>query len=257
MAAGLHEKMDIPPKIIDAHVHLWGKTFEADRAVLVEMADRFDLEAMWVSPLFGGLQPSVEDVIAGNDVTAAFARDDPRVRPFARIEPRHGPAARDELNRCMDELGFAAVKVWIFPADDPAMDPLVERLVELGRPLLMHALDKAVGQFPGESRPAQVASLGRRHPEATIIMAHIGGDFIAGCDAIADVPNIRTDPSGSYCERGMLERAVETLGADRILFGTDAPGASFVINLAKVLAAEISETDKDKILRTNARGLSS
>ena len=247
--------MEIPPKIIDAHVHLWGKTTEADRTVLIEMADRFDLEAMWVSPLFGGLQPSVADVTAGNDETAAFARDEPRVRPFARIEPRHGLKARDELSRCMDELGFAGVKVWVFPADDSAMDPLVERLIELDRPLLMHALDKAVGQFPGESRSGQVAALGRRHPEATIIMAHIGGDFIAGCDAIADVSNIRTDPSGSYCETGMLEHAVETLGADRILFGSDAPGASFVNNLAKVLAAEISDADKDKILRTNARRL--
>jgi len=188
-------------------------------------------------------------------VTAAFARDEPRVRPFARIDPRHGQKARDELARCMEELGFPGVKVWIFPADDPAMDPIVERLIDLGRPLLMHALDKAVGQFPFESRPAQVAALARRYPEATIIMAHIGGDFIAGCDAIADVPNVRTDPSGTYCETGMLERAVETLGADRILFGTDAPGASFVNNLAKVLAAEIPDADKDKILRTNARGL--
>ena len=106
--------MEIPHKIIDAHVHLWGRTAEADRAVLIEMADRFDLEAMWVSPLFGGLQPSVEDVTAGNDVAVAFARDEPRVRPFARIDPRHGQKARDELSRCMDELGFVGLKVWIF-----------------------------------------------------------------------------------------------------------------------------------------------
>ena len=247
--------MEIPHKIIDAHVHLWGPTADADRAVLTEMADRFDLAAMWVSPLFGWLQPGVEDMVAGNDVAAAFARDDPRVRLFARIDPRHGQKARDELSRCVEELGCAGVKVWMFPADDPAMDPLVEQLIDLDRPLLMHALDKAVGQLPLESRPARVATLGRRFPQATIIMAHMGGDFIAGCDAIADVPNVRTDPSGTYCETGMLEWAVETLGADRILFGTDAPGASFINNLAKVLAAEISDVDQDKILRTNARGL--
>ena len=54
---------------------------------------------------------------------------------------------------------------------------------------------------------------------------------------IADHPNIYTDPSGTYCETGMLEHAVKMLGPDRILFGSDAPGADFVNNLAKVMCA--------------------
>jgi predicted TIM-barrel fold metal-dependent hydrolase len=80
----------------------------------------------------------------------------------------------------------------------------------------------------------------------------MGGDFVPGCRAIRDCPNVFTEPSGSYCERGMVEYAVKMLGADRILFGSDAPGADFLNNLAKVLACEISEPTKKKILFDNA-----
>jgi predicted TIM-barrel fold metal-dependent hydrolase len=42
------------------------------------------------------------------------------------------------------------------------------------------------------------------------------------------------------------------IGADRILFGSDAPGRSYISQLAKVKYADISESDKRKILGENA-----
>lgn len=254
---------ELPKGIVDAHCHIHprrkaqdtGGDGAGDEADLTAMADRFAIEAMWVSPIFGGYSPGADQVAAGNDAIAAFAGAEPRVRPFARIDPLQGGAAMDELARCIEELGCVGVKVWIAPADDRRMDPLMERMLAYGRPVLIHALDKAVGQVPLESRPPQVAELARRFPEAAMIMAHMGGDFIRGCDAIADVPNVLTDPSGSYCETGMMEYAVDVLGADRILFGSDAPGASFINNVAKVLAADLTDQDTSKILGANARRL--
>ena len=124
--------------------------------------------------------------------------------------------------------------------DDPKMYPIAEKMIEYGKPIMIHAMAKAFGQLPLESDPCQVANLARRYPELKIIMAHMGGDFIYGCSAIEDCPNVLTDISGTYCETGMVEHGVRTLGADRVLFGSDAPGASFINNLAKVMTAEIS-----------------
>jgi len=147
------------------------------------------------------------------------------------------------------------LKIWVSIADEPCVFPLIERMIEYGKPTLIHAMHKSVGQLPLESDPVHIANLARRYPDAKIIMPHIGGNFYYSCEAIADCPNVWTDPSGTYCETGMLEHAVKILGADRILFGSDAPGADFANNLAKVLAADISAEDQRNILATNAKKL--
>jgi predicted TIM-barrel fold metal-dependent hydrolase len=49
-----------------------------------------------------------------------------------------------------------------------------------------------------------------------------------------------------------VEKAVEVLGAERVLYGSDAPGRNYAAQLAKVQYAEISEADKALVLGGNA-----
>ncbi|MDY7009170.1 MAG: amidohydrolase family protein [Planctomycetota bacterium] len=252
--------MRIPKDIIDVHTHIWSDATgmhvrPGEEEAIIAMSDCYGINAMVVMPLCGSHRPTAEQVRASNDAVASFAEKDRRVRPFGQIDPRHGSVALQEIRRCVEELGLVGFKVWVALADAPDMYPLIERMIHYDRPVLIHAMHKTVGQYPSESDPVNVANLAGRYPEATIIMAHMGGDFIYGCNAIADLPNILTDPSGTYCETGMLEWAVGVLGADRILFGSDAPGADFVNNLAKVMAADITDQDKRKIMYTNAKRL--
>jgi predicted TIM-barrel fold metal-dependent hydrolase len=244
---------DLPP-IIDMHTHIWGGTSDADGDVLIEMADRFSLESMVVMPLFGGTCPSPTEIAAGNEAVAKLAQRDPRMKPMVTVYPRHGQFAVEEMNRWMDR-GFIGLKIWVSLADEPCVFPLIEAMIERNRPTLIHAMHKSVGQLPLESDPMHIANLALRYPQAKIIMPHIGGNFYYSCEAIADCPNVWTDPSGTYCESGMLEHAVKVLGPDRIMFGSDAPGADFVNNLAKVLAAQMTDAQKRMILAENARRL--
>lgn len=161
----------------------------------------------------------------------------------------------EELRRGIEEEGAFGLKIWVSPADEPCTYRLIEKMIEYDKPTLIHAMHKSVGQLPLESDPKDIAALATRYPEAKIIMAHIGGNFIYSCGAIRDCPNVWTDPSGSYCERGMVERAVFELGAKRILFGTDAPGAEYLNNVAKVMTADISDQDKHAIMYGNGRRL--
>jgi predicted TIM-barrel fold metal-dependent hydrolase len=252
--------MILPQSIIDNHTHLWGGadglTEQAGgREQLIAMADRYNIEALVVLPLFGGHNPSVDEIAAGNRAVRELGRQDKRMKPFVTVFPRHGKAALDELVRGIEEYGFFGLKIWVSPADEPCVYPLIEKMIEYGKPSLIHAMHKSVGQLPLESDPTDIARLARRYPESKIIMAHIGGNFIYSCGAIRDVPNVMTDPSGSYCERGMVERAVHELGAERILFGSDAPGAEFLNNVAKVMTADITDDDKGAIMYRNARRL--
>jgi predicted TIM-barrel fold metal-dependent hydrolase len=248
---------EVGTRIVDIHTHIWGDRTDRDMETLTRMMDRFDLAWIGVSALVGGQQPTQNDVRSGNDAVASFKRRDPdRVEPFCYLNPRHGTAALDELRRCVDELGFGFIKLWVSAhADDPCVFPIIERAIDAGIAVLQHAFCKATGLLEYESNPVNVANLARRYPEARIIMAHMGADFTYGCNAIRDCPNVWTDMCGSYCETGMIDYALRTLGAERILFGTDAPGASFLNNMHKVLDTPLTAEQKRLIFHDNAEGL--
>src|SRR5262245_32721366 len=130
--------------IIDMHTHIWcdgsaGASSADDERVLLEMADRYAIEALVVMPLFGGLCPTRRDIEAANRAVAAFARCDARVRPMAYVYPRLGKHALDEVDRWM-EAGFVGLKIWVALADDPLVFPLIERMIEYGKPTLIHAM---------------------------------------------------------------------------------------------------------------------
>ncbi|MPM93632.1 hypothetical protein SDC9_140772 [bioreactor metagenome] len=129
------------------------------------------------------------------------------------------------------------------------MYPLIEACIKLDVPILEHAgkLTYEPSSQPRLSGGQHFADIGKRYPEANIIMAHItgGGDWQWQLKAIRDVKNIYTDLSGSIIDNPVIEETVRLLGADRVLFGTD--GTLFA-GVGKMLAADISYADKVKIL---------
>ncbi len=248
---------EVGTRVVDFHTHIWGDRTDRDADTLVRMMDRFDLAWVGVSALVGGQHPTQRDVRAGNDASAAFHRREPeRVEPFCYLNPRHNAAALDELRRCVEEYGFGFVKLWVAAkADDACVFAIIERAIDYGVTVLQHAFCKATGLLEHESNPVNVANLARRYPEARIVMAHMGADFTFGCNAIRDCPNVWADMCGTYCETGMIDHALRTIGAERILFGTDAPGASYLNNLYKVLDTPLTPEQKRLIFHDNAEGL--
>ena len=65
----------------------------------------------------------------------------------------------------------------------------------------------------------------------------------------------RGRPAGFDPTAGMVEMAVRELGAERVLFGSDAGGRSFASQLAKVQGADVPESVRRLILRDNLRRL--
>ncbi|MCL4853815.1 MAG: amidohydrolase family protein, partial [Bryobacteraceae bacterium] len=61
--------------------------------------------------------------------------------------------------------------------------------------------------------------------------------------------------SASSIYAGLIEWAVQEIGASRILFGTDTPLYSAAAQRRRIEAAEISDADKLAILRENAMRL--
>ena len=161
--------------------------------------------------------------------------------------------AIEEFKRCVD-MGFVGIKLYHqYFINDETMFPLVEACIDLDIPILVHAgrLTRHPNSQPRLSGSEHFADIGRRYPEANIIMAHItgGGDWQWQLKGIADVKNIYTDFSGSVIDAPVIEETVRILGADRILFGTD--GTLFA-GIGKMLEGNISIEDKKKILAGGA-----
>ena len=97
--------------------------------------------------------------------------------------------------------------------------------------------------------------MAKRHPDIPLICGHTGGDFELGLRAIQDSPNVYAGIGGSDPTAGITEMAVRTLGADRVLYGSDIGGRSFSSQLAKVQGADIPEVSKRLILGGNLKRL--
>lgn len=249
-------------EIWDVHCHLAGPlkaaTPEARLARLLEVADRMGIARLCVyMGMKWSYDPSPADFRNQNDeVLAAIKRFPDRAFGFVYLNPKHPRESLDELNRCVADGPMVGVKLWVAAhANDPNLDPLIERATELKAVIFQHTWIKITGNLPGESTPMDLVALAKRHPNAKIICGHTGGDWEQGVRAVRAQPNMSVDLGGGDPVAGITEMAARELGADRVLYGSDAPGRSFASQLAKVHGADIPDSDKTKILSGNLKRL--
>lgn len=241
--------------IIDMHTHVWGGSYESHTRELIENCERYGIAKIIVSGI-ARQYPDEAEIVRHNEDVVRFRSEFPEVvEGYVYANPRHANAV-DVLRKGVEENGMVGLKLWIAAySDDPLVYPLVERCIELDVPILLHAFYKAVHQLPDESTGVHVARLADRYPEAKLIMAHLGGNAYHGIKAIRDKPNVWTDFSGSLFGREDIDYAVSQVGSERILFGSDMPGCSFITNYAQVQEADLTPQQRENIYANNARKL--
>jgi len=247
--------------IWDAHCHLSGvpgRTPDERIRQLIAFADRLGIERICVSMgMTWSYDPSPEDMRRQNDEVLEAVEGCPdRTFGFVYLNPNHLDASLAELDRCVRDGPMVGVKLWVARhCNTPELDPIIRRAADLKAPVLQHTYLKATGNLPGESTPMELAELARRHPEAAFICAHTGADWELGLRAIRDCRNVSTDLCGFDPTAGVTEMAVRELGAERVLYGSDAGGRSFASQLGKVLGADIPNSPRKLILGENLKRL--
>ncbi len=202
-----------------------------------------------------GWHPGPEEVRAINDATIA----DVAARPglffgLCFLNPENPPDfIVAEIERCLRDHGLKGVKLEAtVVCTDRRLDPIMETLRRLGGYLAHHAFYQATDGPAGQSTAADIASLAARFPDVPIQMAHLGGARVRGVLDIRPFPNVFVDTSGSQPMGELLEYAVRTIGADRIVYASDVPGRDFGPQLGRVLGARIREPERRRILYENA-----
>jgi predicted TIM-barrel fold metal-dependent hydrolase len=112
------------------------------------------------------------------------------------------------------------------------------------------------------SMPEDMVKFANEFPEVTLIVAHLGlgwtGDPTRQVRAIQNsrFGNIFADTSSALnITPGLLEWAVDEIGAEMILYGTDSLLYFAPMQRARIDCADISDRDKKLILRDNAKKL--
>lgn len=238
--------------MIDIHAHIWLGQEQQNVRDMLRAAEQFGIEAVCISAL-GSHQPDAGEIELLNDRCFEICREDNLFFPYVTVAPalKNAPEVLEKgISR-----GAVGMKLWVSClCDDPCCDPLYRRCAESGLPVLVHTFSKTLGQLPRESTAVHLANAAMRHPETTFILAHLGGNCYHGLPLIREIPNVFTDFSGSNCRADDLPYALEQVGAQRILFGTDMPG-SFAMSWGQVLAAGLTERERERILSGNARRL--
>ncbi|MCP4750494.1 MAG: amidohydrolase family protein [Proteobacteria bacterium] len=134
------------------------------------------------------------------------------------VNPRGKNDQMEEYEKWKDAPGFIGVKAHPFWHQYPPIEllPLAEKLAETQTPLLIHVGFDSHGDFK---------TLTDKLPKLKLILAHTG--FPGYSDTwkiIRENENILVDLSADAYVNGKTTRqAVEYLGVDRCLFGTDGP----------------------------------
>lgn len=236
---------------IDAHTHLSDGRFDP---AIFEQGERLGITRFLCSDIGAYVHyPRPSDVLEMNEIMATeLARHPDRLLGYCYVNPRGGRASMDDLRRCVEDVGMIGIKLWVATlADDALVDPYLDYAAEHGLIVLTHAWRKTVGQLAYESTAEHVASMAVRHPDARILMAHLGGQVESAINTVRAYPNVAVDTSGTIMGAGEVALAVRRLGAQRVVFGSDLHHACLAANVGKVLGAHLPGDDLRRVLGGN------
>jgi predicted TIM-barrel fold metal-dependent hydrolase len=195
-----------------------------------------------------GLNPHALDYIA-----EAADRYRDRLIPFVRLNPNYVDAMPQLLDRAM-RLGIRGVKLHptttlAHPAGDATV-ALLRRCGELGLPALFHCGDDPY------TTPEALGLAAEAAPECQIVMAHMGG-YLHVEEAVDEAErrsNLILETSAMpYPE--WIRTAVDRVGAERVVFGSDGPGCNPALELDKVRRLALDAETEAKVLSGNAERL--
>ncbi len=226
-------------KIYDFEVYV---TDPEEREQLLVWADEAGIEKMVGMPSAKFRPPNrmVAELIAGDD----------RFIGCCQVNPRFEQEAVAELEMCVTELGMRALKLMPtyhgYAATDRILDPIMEKVQELGIPVNIHSGDY-------NAMPLQIAALAERYPDVSVIMDHMGYRLHTAEAVLAaeKCPNIYLGTTIATAEPIVIKRAVEAVGAERIVFGSNAPGAIPVLCVEAIKRQDFSEEELELIFWRN------
>lgn len=234
-------------KKIDAHAHIgsfdgWAKVSNTLDTLMNDM-DIYGIEKVI---LCAGDNESVKQ---------AKSRYPERIIPLYYANPFLADQAK-AIAHYVQNYRFCGIKLnplrHAFVADDEIVDPIMQCAVELHLPVFIHC------GHPPYSLPWSIALLAERFPSVPVVMLHMGHGHGVYIDASLKMArrydNLYLEMSGMPMP-SKIKEAYDTVGSERVLFGTDAPFHHPSVEIQKVLISGLSESEQENVFYGNAMRL--
>jgi hypothetical protein len=261
--------MKTPIAAIDVHAH-YGDYVHANAllrrfssgtpAEVVDRARACGVAWTIVSPLAGLLPRGLgQPVAAANEAAFRDVPATPGLLQYVIVNPLQ-PETYDQARRMLKAPWCVGIKVHpeehSYRISDHG-DALFAFFEETGVPVKAHS------GCPN-SLPADFVPFANRFPGARVMLAHLGNGNGAGGAVDLQVRAVQAARLGNLwidtsSARSILPRlvewAVQEVGAERLLFGSDTPLYHVALQRERIECADISDSAKRLILRDNAVSL--
>ena len=213
-----------------------------------------DRALVWLMP------QGVDNVSESNKYIYDSAKTYPIFFPFGWTNVMEGvDKAIDDAKRCLVEYGFRGVKLNgaqnNYPIDSPDALKVCEVIAKNNGIIAFH-----IGaDSPDNTGAFRAANVAAAFPDTTILMVHMGGAGRPNPDRSAEViaeamkhQNMMLVGSEIYPEK--VKIAIDTLGAGRVMYGSDSPFSKTedALNNYKELLKEYDDEVRDAVMYKNA-----
>lgn len=200
-----------------------------------------------------------KDMITNDEVAAFCAQSDGRLVGVGSVDISKPMQAVREIRRCVEELGFKAIRVLPWLAQRPPTDrlfyPIYAACCELRVPFCTQ-IGHTGPLMPSEvGRPIYLDQVALDFPELVIVGGHIGYPWTEEAIAVATKhENVYIDTSAYTAKRYPPEliRYLKTNGRKKIMFGTNYPMITPAKALEGLDALALDPETKDLFLYGNA-----
>lgn len=236
--------------IFDIHAH-FGPTKFADKVItadhILAIMDASGIDKAILLPTI-----STGRVLPASEMQRAVNKAPDRLVGFALVNPKDQGAVAD-FEEAVVKYGAKGLKIhpvyMALAADDEYwIYPLIEKAQELKVPVMFHS-----GEAP-YATPWQIGLVAQDFPQAVIIMEHMGFDAMVYTDAAIKMAkradNLILGTTGVMYDFPVA-KAVNAIGADRVVFGSEMPMNDPKHEIAKITGLKIPDEAKEKILGLN------
>ena len=249
--------------IIDCHAHLGWWFFpikQESGADLIPIMDKWHIDKAVCS----SVRAIMEDCRNANkQVEEWIAPYSGRLYGYIVLNPHYPEIWQRDLETYAANPQFVGVKLhpaWhSCPIDSKPYAAIFKRCEELKLPILAHSYDPTPDTI-SPSAPERLARVAQEY-DMQIIMGHMGGNAVRGIKACASsTSNLSLEISAGRENAGQqyawdllrVRRAVDALGAERVLFGSDMPLVDPAICFGAIRDTDLTPEQHDLIMWKNA-----
>lgn len=243
-------------KVIDMHTHM-GIEYclyypEHDMDNMVRFMDESGVNIIVCSPC--------EDIFSGcskrEQITRAMKKYPGRIKGYFGVNPSLGINVDFIQKSFKDNPGYIGFKFLPDYHRTELTNDIFKPVFEYANEKRMLVLSHTWGvSMNGESCNSadKIVKILDKYKNITFIMGHsIQGQVDLAIEIARNYKNAYLDTCDTGRLNGIVEKMVALAGAQKVVFGTDAPMQSYNFPLGGILGAQIKEKERKMILRDNA-----